>query len=445
MTEFDIPYKFKPRPYQLPLLKALDSGYKRAVVVWSRGAGKDLCAMNYMIKRALQHKGVYLHCFPNYNQAKRAIWKSVHETDVKGEHVAYLDHIPAELIKSKNSSEMTIELINGSIYCVLGVDGKNAQRARGMNPTGVIMSEYAFMDEDAWTTIEPRVKGNNGLAIFISTPNGQNHFYTLYNHAKANPDDYFSSLVTIKDVGIIGEEHIEDLRARNVPEDFIQQEYYCSFTRGAEGSYYGKLIQRARDEGRICELAIDRDLPVYTSWDIGFHDSTCIWWFQIKPNGTYNFIDYYENHGEGLRHYIDKLNEFKENNKIIYANHYVPHDMGNGEFSSGDTRINTAREFGYNMTILEKKPIADGIQAVRSILNNSYFDGQKCKFGLQCLDFYRKKWNDALKVYYDTPLHDKFSHGSDSFRYAAMGIKTYGHGGGSSEDDFKAIDKYFGR
>lgn len=440
---FDIPYKFEPRPYQVPLLKALDSGYKRAVVVWCRGGGKDLCAMNYLIKRALQQKGVYLHCFPNYNQAKRAIWKSVHDTGM-GESIAYLDHIPPELVKSKNSSEMTIELINGSIYCVLGVDGKNAQRARGMNPTGVIMSEHAFTDEDAWRTIEPRVLQNKGFAIFISTPNGQNHFYQLYNHAKSNPDDYFTSLVTAEDVGIIDPKHIENLRNEGVPEDFIQQEYYCSFTRGAEGSYYGKQIQRARDEGRICDLPIIEDLPVYTAWDIGFHDYTSIWWFQIRPNGYYNFVDYYSNHNEGLKHYIDKLNEFREKHKITYAAHYVPHDMGNGEFTSGDTRIKTAYEFGYSLKILEKKPLADGIQAVRSILNLSYFDGQKCKVGLQCLDFYSKKWNDALKRYDDRPMHNQWSHGADALRYSAMGIKTYGIGG-NPDDDIKALNKFWER
>lgn len=442
MLEFTLPYKFNPRPYQLPLLKAMDNGCKRAVIAWCRGAGKDLCAMNYIIKRAIQHKGVYLHCFPNYNQAKRAIWKSVHDTE-KGESLGYLDHIPSELIKSKNSSEMTIELINGSIYCVLGLDGKNAQRARGMNPMGVILSEFAFMDESAWNTIEPRVKANNGIAIFVSTPNGQNHFYTLFNHAKANPDDYFSSLITIKDIGIIGDDHIEDLRKRGVPEDFIQQEYYCSFTRGAEGSYYGKLIQKARDDGRICDLLIDRDLPVYTSWDLGFGDSTSIWWFQIKPNGAYHFINYYENHGEGMKHYIDKINQFKEDHNITYKDHYAPFDIGVTEYSSGNTRLNTAREFGINFIPLEKKPIPDGIQAVRSILSNCYFNGQRCTKGLQCLDFYRKKWNDAMKVYYEQPQHDQYSHGADAFRYAAQAIKAYsGHSIGP-EDDVKALNAYF--
>lgn len=441
--EFQIPHRFVPRGYQLDALKALDSGIKNAVLVWARGLGKDLCAMNYLIKRAFQHKGVYLHCFPNYNQAKRAIWKSVHETG-DGDSMSYLDHIPQELIRNKNSSEMTIELVNGSIYCVLGVDGKNAQRARGMNPSGVIMSEYAFMDEDAWRTIEPRVAQNKGIAIFISTPNGQNHFYQLYNHAKANPSTYYSSLVTVKDANTLDNSYIEKLRGEGVPEDFIQQEYYCSFTRGAEGSYYGKQIQRARNEDRICELPIIEDLPVHTSWDIGVKDATAIWFFQAKPQGNYHFINYYENNGEGLKHYLDKLEEFKNKHKITYGQHFVPHDMGNREFVSGVERIETAREFGYNMTRLPQTNIGEGIQAVRSILNNCFFDIFSCKRGIQCLDFYRKKYNDALKQYYDQPLHDQYSNGADAFRYASVGIKAIGLGGGGFDDDIKAINAYWG-
>lgn len=262
--QITLPYKFEPRWYQLGLLEALDSGIKRAVCCWHRGAGKDLMCLNYLIKKAFEKPGVYLHCFPNFNQGKRAIWKSVHDTH-EGEAVAYLDHIPPELIKHKNSSEMMIELINGSVYCVMGLDGKNAARARGMNPTFAILSEYAYMDPESWHTVEPRIAQNDGTAIFISTPNGQNHFYELYNHA-CNDPDYFASLMSIEDTETIPLKHIENLRAEGVPEDFIQQEYFVSFTRGAEGSYYGKYIQRARDENRITNLPLIDDLPCHTAW-----------------------------------------------------------------------------------------------------------------------------------------------------------------------------------
>lgn len=439
-----LPHKFEPRDYQLNALTALDEGIKRAVLVWARGLGKDLMSMNYLIKEAMDTPGVYLHCFPNYNQAKRAIWKSVHTTH-DGESISYLDHIPKEIIKHKNSSEMTVQLINGSIYCVMGLDGKNAMRARGMNPRFVILSEYAFMDQESWRTLEPRVKQNNGTAIFISTPNGQNHFYELYNYAKNDKKNYYTSLVTVEDANTLNAEDIEQLRREGVPEDFIQQEYYCSFTRGAQGAYYGKLIQKARDENRISHLPIIPDLPCHTAWDIGIGDPTAIWTFQALRNGTYNFIDYYENVGEGLEHYIKYLNEFKRRNDIEWGRHFVPHDMQNREFTVGVDRLSTAREFGYSMTIIPKKPIDEGIQAVRSILNLCNFHEEKCAYGIKCLDFYCKKYNENLKTYYDEPYHNKWSHGADAFRMCAIGIKSVGFDEGSSyEEDARALKGFWG-
>jgi phage terminase large subunit len=408
--EIILPHKFEPRWYQLEAMKAMDNGIKRVVLCFARGLGKDLTAMNFLIKKAMEVPGVYLHCFPNYNQAKRAIWKSVHTTHT-GESIAYLDHIPQEIIRNKNSSEMMVTLVNGSIYCVMGLDGKNAMRARGMNPSFVILSEYAFMDPESWRTLEPRVKQNNGTAIFLSTPNGQNHFYELYNHACNDKKHYFSSLVTVFDAATLNEEDIEQLRREGVPEDFIQQEYFCSFKRGAEGSYYGKQIQKARDDERIGPLPIIPDLPVHTSWDIGIGDSTAIWMFQALRNGTYNFINYYENNGEGLEHYVRYLNDFKTKNNVEYGTHFVPHDMQNKEFTSGVDRLQTARDFGIDMTVVPRKGIDEGIQAVRSILPLCSFELRACAHGIKCLDFYRKKWNESLKVYYDEPLHDRWSHG----------------------------------
>lgn len=441
MTEIKIrlPYKFVPRPYQLPILRALDSNYKRVVCALHRGAGKDLLALNWMIKTAIQKPGVYLHCFPKYSQAKKAIWNSVHNTD-DGESMAYLDHIPPELIKSKDSSDMRITLINGSVYQLMGMEGKNATQARGMNPCCVIMSEYAFIDPEAWYTLEPRVRQNNGTAIFLSTPNGQNHFYHLY-HAAKRSTDWFATLLTIEDTGAVKKEELENARIEGIPEDFIQQEYYCDFTRGAQGAYYGKQIQAARDEERITKMDVDRSLPCHSAWDIGIGDSSSIWIFQQLSSGKLNFIDYYENNNEGLEHYLTYLDRFRAKHNIIWGTHYVPHDMRNREFSSGISRLEIAENLGYKMTPVLKDGQAygfeEGIQCVRSTLPNCVFDAEHCKFGINCLDFYRKRYNDILKVYSDEPLHDKYSHGADAFRIACVGIRTIGSGSKMSADQVR--------
>jgi hypothetical protein len=135
-------------------------------------------------------------------------------------------------------------------------------------------------------------------------------------------------------------------------------------------------------------------------------------------------------------HYLEK---FKEKNKIIWGTHYVPHDMRNTEFSSGIDRLTKARDLGYVMTVVPKKGIEEGIQEVRSKLPHCNFDKDKCKRGIECLDFYRKKFNENLKVYSDEPLHDQYSHGADAFRYGITGIKLLGDVGKLSPDTIKEM------
>lgn len=427
----EIPYKFECRDYQIDAWEALLAGKNRIVCCWHRGAGKDLFGLNYFIWRMIKEPAVYLHCFPQYSQAKRAIWNSVHRTD-DGESMGYLEHFPKELIKYKNSQEMRIELFNGSIYCVMGIDGKNAQLARGMNPTHVIVSEYAYMSPESWETIEPRVINNKGTVLFLSTPNGKNHFYDVFNYAASGHDpNYFCSIVTNDDTKINSPEDIQRLRDQGRPEDFIQQEFFCDFNRGAQGSYYGNLIQDARKDERICNISINSDLPVCTSWDIGIGDSTAIWFFQQLVNGNIHYLNYYENNNEPLEHYLQYCDDWKAKQRCIYGTHYVPHDMRSREYSSGISRLETAQKLGYNMLPVVTSQgqafgVEEGINVVRASLPHCIFNEKTCNAGIKCLEFYRKKWNDALKVYYDQPLHDRYSHGADAFRVGSVGLKMFG-------------------
>jgi hypothetical protein len=160
-----------------------------------------------------------------------------------------------------------------------------------------------------------------------------------------------------------------------------------------------------------------------------------------------NFLDYYENQGVGLDHYINYLDKFREKHKISWGMHYVPHDMRNREFTSGVSRMEVAEKMGYKMSPVIKDGQAYGlevgIQVVRSTLPNCVFDRKNCELGIQCLEFYRKKYNEALKVYYDTPLHDKYSHGADAFRMACIGIKEIGQASKLSPDQISSMRRKY--
>ena len=58
--------KWKPRDYQKPFCRAFESQkYKRMLIIWPRRAGKDVCAFNMLVRKALDTIGVYYYVFPS--------------------------------------------------------------------------------------------------------------------------------------------------------------------------------------------------------------------------------------------------------------------------------------------------------------------------------------------------------------------------------------------
>jgi len=404
-----LPHNFTPRWYQLNLMKAMDSGIKRAICIYHRRAGKDITLWNIVIKKAIEKVGVYYYLLPTYAQAKRIIWDGI-----SNDGNSFMDFIPEEIIKSKNGTELKIILVNGSIIQLIGTD--NCDAIRGTNPIGCVFSEYAFQNPAAWEVVKPILRINKGWAVFNTTPQGENHAKELLEMAENN-DDWFTEVLTIEDTKVLNKEDIEQERIEGMPEEMIQQEYYCSFGAGMVGSYYADLLNKSRNENRITSVPYEVGIDVHTSWDLGVNDTNAIWFFQIIGK-EYRIIDCYENSGEGLGHYLDVLKQ----KGYTYGTHYFPHDMAVREYTSGKSREETLRnEYGIsNYIILPRSSVEDGINAVRRLLPFCYFDKKKTLNGVKALREYRKEYNEKLKTFKKNPLHNWASNFSDSFRYLAM-------------------------
>jgi len=417
-------FQYTPRAYQLPLLQYLfpNPRGKRAVVVWHRRAGKDVTLLNALITAALYDRvGVYYYLFPTYAQGKRIIWDGI-----DGNGRKFLSYIPEAAIaigrdgKPKmNETELKIELVNGSIIQIIGTD--RFDNIRGTNPVGCVVSEYQDQNPRAWETIEPILGENGGWAAFAYTPKGHNHGWTLYD-AAGKEKGWFRELLTIDDTKredgkpVISLDYIESLRRRGVDEDFIQQEYWCSFDGSMQGSYYGKLIANAYSEGRIRVVPWEPQIPVETWWDLGRNDSNVIWFSQVVGRER-RFIDYYENTGQGLPHYVKVIRE----KEYVYEAHIMPHDINVTEYSSNVKRIDTARALGLtHIKVAPKLHINEGIDAVRRILPRCVFDAKKCERGIIALQEYHKEWDEETKSFSDTPVHDWSSNAADAFRTGAV-------------------------
>lgn len=282
--QITLPFSFTPREYQLPLLRALDSGINRAVIVWNRRSGKDKVCFNYLIRKAFERKGTYFYFLPSYSQAKRVLWDNI-----DGDGFKMLDHIPKELIKSTNGTELKLELINGSIIQLIAADEfKNS--GVGTNPIGVVFSEYSITSPEAWSFVSPILAVNGGWAIFNFTPRGMNHAWKLLQMAKDNPK-WFTQILTIEDTKVMNEEALIEERKLH-PADFFEQEYYCKFIEGA-GQFFRNINNLwdgdlKPERGRVYQLGVD--LAKYQDWTVltPIDRST----FKIGKQDRFNQVDY---------------------------------------------------------------------------------------------------------------------------------------------------------
>jgi len=405
---------FEPRPYQLPILKALDSGFKRVLAILPRRAGKDITALNYVIRRMYEEPGVYYYIFPTYSQAKKVIWDSITND---GKRI--LDYFPDELIVQKNAQEMKIRMKtrNGeeSLFQLIGSD--NYDSLVGTNPKGCVFSEYALQDPMAYQFLRPILTANGGWALFISTPRGKNHLWSLTQIAENSPDWFYLKL-TVEDTEHIPLEEIQKEKAEGLmSEDMIQQEYFTSFTMGVEGAYYSKYVDQAKREQRIADVPWENGFKVHTAWDIGVRDSTTIIFFQTIGQ-TVRIIDCYENSKQGLEHYAQVIN----NKSYVYGVHLAPHDIAVREWGTGMTRIEKAKELGIKFATASDVNIADGIEAARSLFSKVWIDDKKCQPLIKALENYRQEFDAKKKIYKPHPLHDWSSHFCDAFRYLAVSL-----------------------
>lgn len=401
-----------PRFYQHKFLDAMMYDYNRAVLIWHRRAGKEITCWNLMIFKAIHDRvGTYVYFFPTSRLGRRILWDGANKDGKR-----FLDYIPKHLIKGNtNSVEMKVELTNGSVIQIVGTDSIINV---GINPIGCVFSEFSLQDPKAWQYIRPILRENDGWAVFNGTPRGRNHLYDMYTMAKRQ-EDWFAQKLTIDDTNVLSASDMEKEKQEGMSDDLIQQEYYCSFDLGVEGSYYAKYLNKAELEKRVGRVPYDPSTKVHTAWDLGISDSTTIVFFQIIGNEIH-IIDYYENQGEGLDHYAKIINQ----RDYLYGDHWAPHDIEVRELGAGGiSRRQSAQKLGIRFRIVPRHSPLDGIEAVRGIFPRLWIDDDKCKYLIKCIENYHKKYNEKLSVYSDNPTHDWSSHCADAVRYMAVTLK----------------------
>lgn len=186
------------------------------------------------------------------------------------------------------------------------------------------------------------------------------------------------------------------------------------FYNSMEGAFFKKEMARARADKRIgFQVPFDPTRRVHTCWDKGMNeksDRNAIWWFQ-HDGVRFRWVDYYENAGEGIPHYAAVVEEKRIARKFVYGIHYGPHDLNQRVWANTSptpkTMKDIAKDVGIDFKIVDRVEDKEiSIEAARRCINNSWFDEEHCKRGIECLDNYRKTWNKIISDWTMVPFHN---------------------------------------
>ena len=187
------------------------------VLVAGRRFGKSYLSCIELLRGAIERPGeTFFYAAPTYRMAKDIAWKVMKKL------------VPKAWIKSKNETDLKIELVNGSTIELKGTE--NAMALRGRSLAGVVLDEAAFMSSEVWfEVIRPALADKQGWALFISTPDGTaSWFYELWQYADSGDSDWSRWQFTTIDGDNVPPEEIEAARSQLDARTF-RQEFEASF------------------------------------------------------------------------------------------------------------------------------------------------------------------------------------------------------------------------
>ena len=333
----------------------------------------------------------------------------------------------------QNENELYVKFHNGAEIWFGYLDDRNrTDNVLGKEYNTIYFNEISEISYQMFNKALTRLALKNGLVNKIycdCNPPGRWHWaYKLWikkiipgtkDEPVRAPEKYDYMLLNPKDnVANLPPDYLELLEG--LPEEEKNRFLLGLWQEGITGGIYTKEIALAEQEGRIGKVPYNHEYAVYTFWDLGVDDHTAIVFAQFVKDRI-NIIDYYENSNEGMEYYVNVLREKRELYGYSYPKLYIPHDGANREWITGRNRRQALEGKGFEVEVLPADAVADGINGVKALFPQCRFDEEKCAGLLDALRNYKRKFDANKLTSSPQPEHNWASHGSDAFRYMAMG------------------------
>lgn len=280
------------------------------------------------------------------------------------------------------------------------------------------VEEAANVSKHSWMTLIPTIR-KEGSEIWVSFNPELEADETYQRFVVSPPSDSVVIKINYSDNPWFPEtlrSELEDLKQRNF-DDYLHV-YGGDCKHALEGAVFAKELRDATVQDRITNVPWNTAKPVDTFWDLGKRDMTSIWFAQIV-GFEYRIIDFYENSGQNLAHYIKTLQE----KPYAYGVTWMPHDAEHDLLASERTIAQQMRAAGHKVRIVPKVTKGNQIEAARAVFSQCWFDREKTSDGLQHLRHYQFEIDPDTKLRGKEPMHDEHSHAADAFLYLGMAIR----------------------
>ena len=225
-----------------------DSGKRFQVIAAGRRCGKTRYAAYRLLVEALQSdKGHVFYIAETQGQARDILWST-------------LADIGRGVITKAHVNNLQFTLVNGATIALKGSDRPDTMR--GVSLSFVVLDEYATMKPEVWSEIlRPALADQKGSAVFIGTPAGRNHFWELYEYAKATEDEEWDAWhFTSFDNPLLDPKEIESAR-ESMGTFAFNQEFKASFEAKESALFKEEWLRFSTDRPEAawsdCVIAID--------------------------------------------------------------------------------------------------------------------------------------------------------------------------------------------
>jgi phage terminase large subunit len=316
---------------------------------------------------------------------------SVFDSEIRGRN--------GTLFRFAGLSDLTVDNIKS--FEGLDIAWVEEAQAVSANSWKILIPTIRRDGSEIWISMNPELDTDPTYKMFIESPPEGLSVVVQINY-RDNP--FFPTVL----------EEERQRAKRNMPADEYNNVWLGHTRAAVEGAIYAAEVATAMANGQICNVPYDPGMRVHVILDLGWND----FMFAILAQRHLSELRVIEAI-ETNKKTLDWLSADLKLRRLNYGKLFLPHDGKHVSYQTGKSSRQIMREKGWTVEMVPNITINEGIKSAREAIPRTYIDKKRGDPLVQCLRRYRRDVNSKTKEE-GTPVHDRWSHGSDAYRYLSL-------------------------